>query len=146
MKITSLNLQNYRSFESMDTIFLDNINVLVGANNSGKSSILKAINILLSGGGDYYADIRNKANAAEISLDVENIESVKANWSSTSRTGAGTIRINIVANQSLVINMSIIHTGEVVTFSQLQNIEPENIIVPFLSKRKMTTMLFSFQK
>lgn len=40
MLIQRLNLINFRSFEKADLQFSRGINLLVGANNSGKSSIL----------------------------------------------------------------------------------------------------------
>lgn len=44
--ITKVRIENYRSIESME-VSLSEINVLIGANNSGKSNFLRAINIAL---------------------------------------------------------------------------------------------------
>ncbi len=44
MKINKIEIQNYRSFEDM-TIYPGNIMALVGRNNSGKSNILKALEL-----------------------------------------------------------------------------------------------------
>ena len=44
MRIKSIRIQNFRSFED-ETVFLDGYNCFVGANGSGKSTILCALNI-----------------------------------------------------------------------------------------------------
>ena len=48
--ITSLRVENFRGFESLSVDGLGRINLLVGANNSGKTSILEAIELLLAHG------------------------------------------------------------------------------------------------
>jgi putative ATP-dependent endonuclease of OLD family len=50
MKITKVNIQNYKCFEEKFSIdFNEGINVLVGDNEAGKSTIIEAINLALSG-------------------------------------------------------------------------------------------------
>ena len=44
--ITKVRIENFRSFESME-VELCYTNVIIGANNSGKSNFLRAINIAL---------------------------------------------------------------------------------------------------
>ena len=51
MKITSLQLNGYRGFESYALRDLARVNLLVGKNNSGKTSVLEAINLLAENGG-----------------------------------------------------------------------------------------------
>ena len=57
MRVTSLQLQNFRSFENMEPIELDQINVLIGANNAGKTSILRALYLIQQGGDNIFADV-----------------------------------------------------------------------------------------
>lgn len=47
--ITKLKVKNFRRFKSSEMIFNDSLNILIGDNESGKSSILQAINIVISG-------------------------------------------------------------------------------------------------
>jgi putative ATP-dependent endonuclease of OLD family len=47
MKIKDVRIQNFRSIEEL-TIPLDEVTVLIGANNSGKSAIVEALRIALS--------------------------------------------------------------------------------------------------
>ena len=47
--IRKIKLHNFRRFQNLSLEFNDNLNVLIGDNESGKSTILEAINITLSG-------------------------------------------------------------------------------------------------
>jgi len=48
--LTSLKLTGFRGFPSLELRELTRVNLLVGANNAGKSSVLEAAELLLSGG------------------------------------------------------------------------------------------------
>ena len=48
--ISKLTLEGYRSFESYSLADLRRVNLLVGPNNSGKTSILDALSILATQG------------------------------------------------------------------------------------------------
>lgn len=61
MKLEILTISNFRSIKGLLTIrFSDNKTVLVGKNNSGKTNILKALEILLGERWPYYVDIDEK--------------------------------------------------------------------------------------
>lgn len=47
--ITRIKLKNFRRFQEFSVDFDDKLNILVGDNESGKSSIIEAINLVLSG-------------------------------------------------------------------------------------------------
>src|SRR5690606_23813066 len=47
--ITKLKLKNFKRFDTFSVDFGDNINILVGDNESGKSSVIEAINLILGG-------------------------------------------------------------------------------------------------
>ena len=47
--INKIILHNFKRFTSFEADFDDQLNILVGDNESGKSSILQAIDIVLSG-------------------------------------------------------------------------------------------------
>ncbi|MCD8413676.1 ATP-dependent nuclease [Tenacibaculum finnmarkense] len=49
MKLTKLKLFNFKKFEFLEVDFKDNLNVIIGDNESGKSSILLAIDLALRG-------------------------------------------------------------------------------------------------
>jgi predicted ATPase len=48
MKIKKIHIRNFRSIQD-ETIFLNDINLLVGKNDSGKSNLLKAMNLFFNG-------------------------------------------------------------------------------------------------
>lgn len=48
MKLTELQIQGYKCFRDITKIPIQNLSVLIGENDSGKSSILKALELLLS--------------------------------------------------------------------------------------------------
>ncbi len=62
MKITKIKLFNYKQFEKLSIDLNDDINLLIGDNDSGKSCILEAINLCLTG---YYRNqnLRNNLTA-----------------------------------------------------------------------------------
>ncbi|MCX6152566.1 MAG: AAA family ATPase [Candidatus Kapabacteria bacterium] len=71
MIVHSLQLDNLRSFKSTElTGFSKNINVLIGKNNSGKSTILKSINLLQQLKSLDNDDIRINENNAFVKLGI----------------------------------------------------------------------------
>ena len=64
-----LKLETYRSFESYELRDLTRVNLLVGKNNCGKTSILEAVNLLVSKGNpsviEQCADRRGEMNVRE---------------------------------------------------------------------------------
>ena len=47
--IKSLHIENYKCYENVDVEFNNSTNIIVGNNEAGKSTILEAINLCLSG-------------------------------------------------------------------------------------------------
>ncbi|MGZ5012232.1 MAG: ATP-dependent nuclease [Methylobacter sp.] len=137
MRVTSLELLNFRSFVNLEPIRFDQINVLVGANNSGKSSILRALHLLQQDCGHMIPDIRVGNNIAQVTIGLEQID--RAEWSSFS-TDSGKIKIDLQIN-NVDSTSSINHhyhkiDGSITRIDQFINQEPDHFIVPFLSKRK----------
>jgi len=79
MKLESLTISNFRSIKGpLTVLFSDNKTVLVGKNNSGKTNILKALEILLGERWPYYVDIEEKdffnpSEKIEIRATISNI-------------------------------------------------------------------------
>ena len=74
----NLKLKKYRSFESYELGGLTRVNLLVGKNNCGKTSILEAINLLVSGGSfsvlEQCAGRRGEMNLREDAESPYNLE------------------------------------------------------------------------
>jgi predicted ATP-dependent endonuclease of OLD family len=73
MKITKLRAFNFKKFDFLEIDFKENLNVIVGDNESGKSSILLAIDLVLSG---------SRSKIESLGLDsLMNIDSVQSFFS-----------------------------------------------------------------
>lgn len=59
--LTKIRIQNYRVFESFELAFTDGLNILVGDNDTGKSTLLEAVNLALT------ARVRGRLLATELS-------------------------------------------------------------------------------
>lgn len=62
MYLSRIIIKNYRSIKELNLTFTQGKNVIVGKNNSGKSNILKAINLIL---GDFYPAYHKTQNITE---------------------------------------------------------------------------------
>lgn len=49
MRIKELRIENYKIFKSINILFNDNVNIFVGENDSGKTTILEALSMVLTG-------------------------------------------------------------------------------------------------
>jgi predicted ATP-dependent endonuclease of OLD family len=123
MKITQLSISNFRSFEQTPNLELGQINVLVGKNNAGKSSVLYAIGVLQ--GLTYLhllnLNIRNKNQPSEIKIELDSLPY--------------TISINEMPSNFSMMSpvVKIVRSGEEITNLNLG----DQFLVPFLSQRQM---------
>jgi hypothetical protein len=139
VRITSLTLSNFRSFVDMDPIELGRINVFIGPNNAGKSSLLRAAYLMQGGASNPYADVRLDASASTIDLGLADVHGVRP-WGAGGEVGEGTLRITVEANPE--------RTGGSINFNvrtagggshgvgALPPREPDHAVVPYLSRRK----------
>lgn len=132
MKITGIALNNVRSFKNLPKTELSkNINIFIGANNSGKSTILNSIYLLQ----------KTVLNKTDISLGE------KSSFIDLYYEGA--FPPNIIDNRNfnkirflLNNNIATFYTpggSQAGTFKIIPQKEPENLIYPYLSKRKTVT-------
>lgn len=75
MYIKELILTNYRSYQEQKLQFEPGINLLIGSNNSGKSSIIRAIYRLQRDGFIRKDDIRQKCDELQIEIKIGNFNS-----------------------------------------------------------------------
>lgn len=139
MRVKSIRLQNFRSFLDSGIIPLDQVNVLIGANNSGKSSVLRGLHLLQQGLGNPFADVRVGSTVAEVDIQLLETESCQP-WRTGSINEAAVFHATISSDDrrsggmdlSLSWANSRQRSGEI----RLPGSEPNHFIVPFLSKRK----------
>lgn len=79
MRIKELRIENYKIFKNINIIFNDNVNIFVGENDSGKTTILEAMSMVLTGkinGGSIISrltpDWFNNENRIQYINDVKN--------------------------------------------------------------------------
>ena len=92
MKIKHLTIENFRAIERLDFDCSDSVNMFIGDNGAGKSSVLDAINILYSwliarinstkgkGQSIKKEDIRNGASYCCLSIEMEH-HGIESSWS-----------------------------------------------------------------
>ncbi|WP_182201036.1 ATP-dependent nuclease [Paraliobacillus salinarum] len=72
MQISKIcNITNYRNLSGMKVDFHENINFIVGKNNTGKSNLLELLNILINTGKFYESDFHDVIAPIEVSFQVK---------------------------------------------------------------------------
>ena len=136
MWVSSIRIDNIKSFETSGTIRLDKkMNILLGANNSGKSTILRVLYLVQNAAILTPSDVRIGAPNASAAIKLEDIDNpyvggwIKSGLVPTIEvTGnrGGSLRTSMVApNNAGRTNVTI------------PSREPDNFIYPYLSKRKV---------
>ena len=142
MKLTNLRIGNFKCFTDTGGIELDQINLLIGNNNSGKSAVIKALHllqtdpVLLNSFINKY--LRFDENQLSINYHLKNIDK---KYSYIASPGSDPLVISLVKpkDSSLTIqkgsqNYTIDQSG-----AQLfHSFEPDNFLYTYLSKRKVT--------
>jgi predicted ATPase len=132
MWISKVRLENVRSFPGATLEFSKGINVLVGPNNAGKSTIAHAVLWIQEGfsiGSNY---LRSGADKGDIWVDLED---TRGGFGISVNKLAMNLTINRVSTSSHVV-FDGGRSGEVGFIKQK---EPLNFIYPYLSKRKVTS-------
>ena len=139
MRVRSIRLQNFRSFLDSGIISLDQVNVLIGANNSGKSSVLRGLHLLQQGLGDPMADVRVGSTRAEVDIQLTETETcVPWDTGKITEDVLFQAKVNSADRRSGGLEISLFwdnghqRAGEI----RLPGSEPHHFVVPFLSRRK----------
>ena len=64
--LTTIELRNYRGFQDYRLSGLSRVNLLVGKNNCGKTSVLEAVHLLASGGNHQSIDQHLRWNCRKL--------------------------------------------------------------------------------
>lgn len=139
MRVDSLRLLNFRSFIDSGPIHLGAMNVLVGANNAGKSSVLRGLYLMQEGAGGAWGDVRVGDSQATIEMFIRDVQA-HPHFSAYDISN-GRLLIMISTNTDRRSGTLQMHLGSPDTGSGRQvpsvpGIDPSHFVVPYLSKRK----------
>lgn len=133
MRVTKLSLENIKSFAGEHSIEVSkNINLLVGPNNAGKTTILKSIYLLQNKSAITFNDKTLGTENSKVQIFFEDIKTYVEKHKRYSTEYDRVIK----SFESDSEKTSITGPNGGVTFSEFPSFEPQNIIYPFLSKRK----------
>jgi predicted ATPase len=146
MKIAAVQIKNWKSFEDSGLVKLDQINVLLGGTNSGKSALVRAVHLMQRPpSAEDLANIRLGATQADIHLRLSgsNIaDDIKRHYGDQDGTVQQPVVLDIMmlrqGNDSLGHGYSLKLSGAQVTVQAIEAVEPKNFIYTYLSKRKVT--------
>lgn len=148
MKITVIRLTNIRCFHGRLSLDFDGrINLFVGPNNAGKSTVLWALGYLQQDGGGWHAgpfmaSLRLKDQPAEIALffdgpDARLAPIVAARWDSNTLRPALALACNPSGSTSISYTMDGVSFGHNAhSPAVISDSEPNNVFRFFLSRRK----------
>ena len=141
MKINRLRIRNLKSFADTGDLELSSVNVLVGRNNSGKSTLIRGVHLLQSGGLIEAKDVRigEAQSAVEFELDginARHFPNSEAHVRKTGGTSSGRYAVTVNPNGAIPVPRMTIGDADF-DAAQVANVEPNNVIYAYLSKRKV---------
>lgn len=129
MKITSVKLVNVRCFKDEKIDLSPGINILVGNNNSGKSTIINALRLLQYGEALSTRDIRLGSDSGNITIGMS------PDYTKYFSGASGEFLFELEAPQGKFRGKE----GNIRGINLIPAQEPGNYIYPYLSKRKVIT-------
>lgn len=135
MKLTSLRLQNIRAFPDSGPIELGPITLLVGKNNTGKSTLLRAIGTLQHGSGLDGSAVRYGFDKGIIVIQIEKAE--PRFWHHQFPVVDGSIQMQLADNGPLAAFVLALDAHGKIGVGEMLPTEPNNFVYPYYSGRKV---------
>ncbi len=135
MKVKSINLINIKCFERLDLDLSEKINVFIGANNSGKSTILKSLLEMQYPESIGKDSIRKTSEGA--SMEVFFSGNSKLYFDLPVQYFFKSLRTNKL--NEYIYDYCFINNGAKIRSNNLSTIEPNNFIYPHLADRKVSS-------
>ncbi len=130
MRVTGIRLQNFRAYQDSGPIALAAINVLIGPNNTGKSSVIKALHSIQNGSGVGLRDIRSGSSESTIRHQLCNFD---GQYSAVTVPSAEA-RVTLLPTN---VNIQVIGSdSQSYAVGFIDNHEPSHFVIPFLAGRK----------
>lgn len=150
MRIASFSMKNFRSFVDSGDVELTSINVFIGSNNAGKSTVLRGLHYVQDGvDNGRYCDVRVGQSQAEILYQVEGADITKGYLCASDNGIVSSMRVILTkgAGVSTGWQGQVIKTdGGRVGVNKIPPFEPNHFVVPFLSKRKAVSYIEDVRK
>ncbi|MFH1382782.1 MAG: AAA family ATPase [Chloroflexota bacterium] len=132
MWIQRIRLHNVRSFSKEEIEFSKDINVLVGPNNAGKSTLAYAA-LLVQGGFSFSLRyLRLGGDHGNVQIDLADAPKYFGN-----ATENGKLTLNIDIASGTTAAPTAIYGGNKRGINLVDPVEPRNFVYPYLSKRKV---------
>ena len=142
MRINSIAITNLRSFESAGPIELAQLTVLIGRNNTGKSTLLRAIGALQVGFPLSGSDVRLGSSAAQLTYEVQAIHLPAAHPSAELDGKDVTIELTLQSGGATLATIRPLATDHLhpsaapTSFALYQPVSPDHLIVPWFSSTR----------
>lgn len=135
MRLTDIwSIRNFRSLKKVGPLALGDITLLVGPNNSGKSSVLQAILLLQQSFEAGFRQVRLGESEAEAVFGVSGLKEFQG-WGREWRSDNGGVTIGLGKNGSVSLVAETSADG-IQSVERVPGREPDHLIVPFLSHRR----------
>jgi AAA domain, putative AbiEii toxin, Type IV TA system/AAA ATPase domain len=139
MRVESVRLKNFRAFVDSGDIHLSRVNVFVGHNNAGKSSILRALHLIQHSRAAPFGDVRVGASSAEVEIKLGDL--VTGNrWGIPQTAQHPTLTVSITTPDrrggSTAYQLYYDGSGRTTGDLRIPASEPSHFVVPFLSRRR----------
>ncbi|MBD1943085.1 AAA family ATPase [Coleofasciculus sp. FACHB-712] len=151
MWVSEVELSNFRSFASASIKLSKGINLVIGPNNSGKSTLLKSVAWLQQGSSLSHTDLRLSQKEGFLQIELNNIKQffpesselnkvIKVSFSVPNNIGIEFFNRHIHI-QGVPSDLSLTNTMNTFSFYSysIPNQEPKNFIYPYLSRRKVAS-------
>ncbi|MFN5953729.1 MAG: ATP-dependent nuclease [Dolichospermum sp.] len=145
MWISEVTLNNFRSFENANIQLSKGINLIVGANNSGKSTLLKSVLWIQKGFNLNRQNLRMSKKNGYVHLSIEEVIPEFMSSIDHSHKEKAFLKLKLDVNSAIHVEFNKIHKFDInveptkFSFDQMFILdeEPKNFIYPYLSKRKV---------
>ncbi len=146
MWVSEVELSNFRSFASASIRLSKGINLVIGPNNSGKSTLLKSVAWVQQGSYLSYIDLRLFQRDGFVEINLNDCERFFNQFSKQDKTLKAhlllpnTVRVEVFDRYAFIQQspISTIDTPNSYSYS-IPNQEPYNFIYPYLSRRKVAS-------
>jgi predicted ATPase len=146
MRFSRLQLTNIRSFSSADMALSPKVTLVVGENNSGKSTLLQAI-LLVQQPQMSSESIRYGTREGKVRVEMANVEAAEFHPSlrdpiltTTNKGSSVAMEATIQKEPPTMAFLLLLPNASTSPWGHFPNEQPNNVLVPYFSNRRTGTM------